>query len=53
MRKQISTDRAPEAIGPYVQGVRAGQLLFTSGQIPIDPKTGNLVPAISANRCIR
>lgn len=43
MRKQISTKDAPEAIGPYAQGVKIGELLFTSGQIPIDPKTGALV----------
>ena len=41
-REIISTDKAPGAIGPYSQAVRAGDLLFCSGQIPIDPKTGNL-----------
>jgi 2-iminobutanoate/2-iminopropanoate deaminase len=39
----VSTDRAPAAIGPYSQGVRAGELLFASGQIPLDPSTGELV----------
>jgi len=39
----ISTTAAPEAIGPYSQAVRVGDMLFTSGQIPIDPATGNLV----------
>lgn len=40
--KMVGTDKAPKAIGPYSQAVRAGQLLFCSGQIPIDPATGNL-----------
>lgn len=44
MREQISTNQAPQAIGPYAQGVKVGGLVFTSGQIPIDPKTGALVP---------
>jgi 2-iminobutanoate/2-iminopropanoate deaminase len=39
----ISTHDAPAAIGPYSQAVRVGEMLFASGQIPIDPKTGNLV----------
>ncbi len=43
MRKTISTDAAPAAIGPYAQGNSFGDLIFTSGQIPLDPKTGNLV----------
>ncbi len=43
MKEIISTDRAPAAIGPYSQAVRAGNLLFTSGMIPIDPATGQLV----------
>ena len=40
----IATDRAPRAIGPYSQAVRAGELIFASGQIPIDPVTGQFVP---------
>ena len=40
----IATDRAPGAIGPYSQAVRAGNLVFASGQIPIDPATGQFVP---------
>lgn len=40
--KMINTDKAPKAIGPYSQAVRAGDMLFCSGQIPIDPATGNL-----------
>lgn len=39
----ISTPSAPAAIGPYSQAVRVGDMLFTSGQIPIDPKTGSFV----------
>ena len=39
----IATDRAPQAIGPYSQAVRAGNLIFASGQIPIDPATGQFV----------
>jgi len=40
MNQIIHTDRAPAAIGPYSQAVQAGNLLFVSGQIPIDPATG-------------
>ena len=44
MTKQvISTALAPRAIGPYSQAIRAGNLLFVSGQIPIDPATGKLI----------
>jgi len=39
----ISTDGAPKAIGPYSQAVAEGGFLFTSGQIPLDPRTGELV----------
>ena len=39
---RINTDNAPAAIGPYSQGIRTGGFLFTSGQLPIDPKTGKL-----------
>jgi len=39
----ISTDKAPAAIGPYSQAVRAGNTVYFSGQIPLDPATGNLV----------
>lgn len=44
MKDIIATDRAPRAIGPYSQAVRAGNLVFASGQIPIDPDTGEFVP---------
>ena len=43
MRQAVSTESAPKAIGPYSQGIRAGSLLFVSGQIPLDPATGALV----------
>ncbi|HEV8186832.1 MAG TPA: RidA family protein [Pyrinomonadaceae bacterium] len=43
MREVIATDQAPRAIGPYSQAIRAGSLLFCSGQIPIDPATGEFV----------
>lgn len=43
MKKKISTDQAPQAIGPYSQAIQFGNLLFVSGQIPLDPGTGNLV----------
>jgi 2-iminobutanoate/2-iminopropanoate deaminase len=42
-RSIISTELAPAAIGPYAQAVRAGNLIFTSGQIPLDPATQQLV----------
>lgn len=45
MKQIISTDKAPAAIGPYSQAVKAGNLLFVSGQIPIDPATGEVVEA--------
>jgi len=44
MKKIISTNEAPAAIGPYSQAVRSGRFLFCSGQIPLDPKSGQIVP---------
>ncbi len=41
--QKIHTEKAPAAIGPYSQAVRVGNFLFTSGQIPIDPATGEIV----------
>jgi 2-iminobutanoate/2-iminopropanoate deaminase len=43
MREAISTPDAPAAIGPYSQAIRAGDFLFVSGQIPLDPSSGQLV----------
>ncbi len=43
MKQIIATDKAPAAIGPYSQAVRTGNLIFTSGMIPIDPATNTLV----------
>ena len=42
-REAIRTDGAPKAIGPYEQAIRANGFVFTAGQIPINPKTGNLI----------
>ena len=42
MKNVISTDKAPAAIGPYSQAVIAGDMLYASGQIPINPETGNV-----------
>lgn len=41
--KQISTEKAPAAIGPYSQAIEVGNLVFASGQLPADPATGNIV----------
>jgi 2-iminobutanoate/2-iminopropanoate deaminase len=54
-RFAVSTDSAPAAIGPYSQGMRVGDLLFCSGQIPLEPSTGELVKqdiAGQARRCL-
>ena len=54
-REPVSAPDAPEAVGPYVHAVRAGDLLFCSGQIPLDPRTGELVSgdaADQAGRCL-
>ena len=55
-RQAVSTDSAPAAIGPYSQGMRAGDLLFCSGQIPLDPASGELVKEDiegQARRCLQ
>ena len=44
MKKIISTSEAPAAVGPYSQAIRIGNLVFCSGQIPLDPETGEIVP---------
>jgi 2-iminobutanoate/2-iminopropanoate deaminase len=54
-RQSVTARDAPEAVGPYVHAVRAGGLLFCSGQIPLDPRTGELVGASAgdqAGRCL-
>src|SRR5215475_12650592 len=43
MKKIVSTSDAPAAVGPYSQAIRSGNLVFCAGQIPLDPKTGQLV----------
>jgi 2-iminobutanoate/2-iminopropanoate deaminase len=53
MKEVISTVAAPAAIGPYSQGVRCGNLLFLSGQIPLDPATGRLVEGDVAAQTLR
>ncbi|MFR5599071.1 MAG: Rid family detoxifying hydrolase, partial [Holdemania filiformis] len=42
MREKIATPKAPAAIGPYAQAVRLNDFLFASGQIPVDPETGEI-----------
>ena len=42
-KENVATDKAPKAIGPYEQAIKVGEFVYTAGQIPIDPKTGNLV----------
>ena len=46
--KSFHTDKAPAAVGPYVQAIGTEQFVFTSGQIPLNPETGELVTEISA-----
>ena len=48
MKKVIHTDKAPAAIGPYSQAIEANGMLFISGQIPVDPATGNVPEGITA-----
>lgn len=48
MKNIISTENAPKAIGPYSQGISIENLVFTSGQIPLDPATGELITEIKA-----
>jgi 2-iminobutanoate/2-iminopropanoate deaminase len=55
MREAVTAPGAPEAIGPYVHAIRTGDLLFCSGQIPLDPRTGEIkghTPADQAGRCL-
>ena len=52
-RTVISTDLAPAAIGPYSQAVRVGNLVYTAGQIPLDPATGHVVEGGIAEQTVR
>ncbi|MGH9350449.1 MAG: RidA family protein [Vicinamibacterales bacterium] len=53
MRRVIASPEAPMAIGPYSQAIRAGNLLFLSGQIPLDPSTGTVVEGDIATQTAR
>jgi 2-iminobutanoate/2-iminopropanoate deaminase len=56
LRTPVSTDNAPAAIGPYSQAIRTGSLLFCSGQVPLDPSTGEIVKTDvegQTERCLR
>ncbi|MBQ7221012.1 MAG: RidA family protein [Synergistaceae bacterium] len=48
VKRVVSTDKAPAAIGPYSQAIQAGEFLYISGQIPVDPATGNVPAEIQA-----
>ena len=47
-KKIISTDKAPAAIGPYSQAIKAGDIIYTSGMIPVIPQTGEIVSGVEA-----
>ena len=53
MLEAVSTASAPKALGPYSQAIRAGQFLFVSGQVPVDPATGDLVAGPIADQTRR
>lgn len=48
MKKILATTKAPGAIGPYSQAVRVGETVYVSGQLPVDPETGNIPEGITA-----
>jgi 2-iminobutanoate/2-iminopropanoate deaminase len=50
IRESISTDKAPKAIGPYEQAIKIGDFVYTAGQIPLDPQTGNLIAGTIAEQ---
>ncbi len=53
MKKVIATPEAPAAVGPYSQAISTGNLLFCAGQIPLDPRTGEMVPGGVTEQTIR
>jgi 2-iminobutanoate/2-iminopropanoate deaminase len=53
MKRAISTDAAPKAVGPYSQAIASGGLLFCAGQIPLDPKTGEITGTDAATQTER
>ena len=53
MKDVISTDKAPKAIGPYVQAIKANGFIYTAGQIPLDPATGQIVEGDVARQTVR
>ena len=53
MKKIVSTKDAPAAVGPYSQAVRVGQFVFTAGQIPLDPKSGQIVSEDISEQTVR
>jgi 2-iminobutanoate/2-iminopropanoate deaminase len=53
LKTPISTDKAPAAIGPYSQAVRVGDFLYTSGQVALDPSTGQIVPGGIEEQTVR
>lgn len=53
MRERVQTENAPAAIGPYSQAIKAGGFVFVSGQIPLDPQTGQFVSGGIAEQTVR
>ncbi len=53
MKDRVQTDNAPKAIGPYSQAIKAGGFVFASGQIPLDPATGQLITGTIAEQTER
>ena len=53
MKERIHSDHAPQAIGTYIQAIRAGNTVYISGQIPLDPATGTLVGGDFEAQCVR
>lgn len=52
-KEQIQTEKAPQAIGPYSQGIKAGGMVFISGQLPLDSETGSLVEGTIGERTVK